>query len=326
VSVSGSVALPCSCRLLSHQTLLWHDRLGHPSLPSLRGMHFCLLVSGLPRSLPLLPPSPALPCLCCVEGQEGAAPHSSSFPPTPAPLQTLHMDVWSSGTVAGGAVWPRTYFVPLIQQVLGLLTSAGLTPPLLYPPPDQSPQPLQPASPLAAPSPYTEQSGCLTEPPASAGSWSPASTVRAVRTGRRVPRPRPPPVPGTHAMALRPSSVPLHVPLPPPPESSLPAVPDLEADLARAASPTVSRLLATVVTDPSFESNAASALVAKLVDFVAACHLEYATSLVAESASASPPSVGGECAIGTDVLEDRQEEFECLAATVPHLVAKLLAP
>ncbi|CAI7819776.1 unnamed protein product [Closterium sp. NIES-54] len=34
----------------------------------------------------------------------------------------------------------------------------------------------------------------------------------------------------------------------------------------------------------------------------------------ARSESASPPSVGGECALGTDVLEDRQEDFECLAA------------
>ncbi|CAI7775128.1 unnamed protein product [Closterium sp. NIES-54] len=80
-------------------------------------------------------------------------------------------------------------------------------------------------------------------------------------------------------MALRPSSVPLRVPLPPPPASSLPAVPNPESDIARAASPIIPRLLATVVTDPSFESTAASALVAELVDFAAACHLDYATSL-----------------------------------------------
>ncbi|CAI7761448.1 unnamed protein product [Closterium sp. NIES-54] len=125
-------------------------------------------------------------------------------------------------------------------------------------------------------------------------------------------------------MALRPSSVPLRVPLPPPPESSLPAVPDPEFDLARAASPTVPRLLATVVTDPSFESTAASALVDELVDFAAACRLHYASSLVAESDC--PPSVGGESTLRTDVLEDKQEDFECLAAAVPHLVAMLLAP
>ncbi|CAI7925189.1 unnamed protein product, partial [Closterium sp. NIES-54] len=95
VSASGEVAPPCSCRLLSHQTLLWHHHLGHPSLPRLRGMHSRLLVYGLPRSLPPLPPSLALPCLPCVEGRQRAAPHSSSFPPTNAPLQTLQIHVWA---------------------------------------------------------------------------------------------------------------------------------------------------------------------------------------------------------------------------------------
>ncbi|CAI7734582.1 unnamed protein product [Closterium sp. NIES-53] len=127
-------------------------------------------------------------------------------------------------------------------------------------------------------------------------------------------------------MALRASSIPLRVPLPPPPESSLPAVPDPECDIAHAAYPIVPRLLATVVTDPSFESTDASALVAELVDFAAACRLDYATSLVAESESDCPPSFTGECALGTDVLEEKQEVFECLAAGVPHLVAMLLKP
>ncbi|CAI7848228.1 unnamed protein product, partial [Closterium sp. NIES-54] len=147
---------------------------------------------------------------------------------------------------AGGTVRPRPYFVPLLQQ---------------------------PASPLLAPSPYSEQTGGLTErrEPAS----RPASRVRI---GRRVPHPRPPPVPSTHAMALRPSSVPLRVPLPAPPESSLPAVPDPESDRS------------------------------------------------CDSDSTSPPSVGGECALGTDVLEDRQEDFECLAAAVPRFATMLLAP
>ncbi|CAI7859427.1 unnamed protein product [Closterium sp. NIES-53] len=660
VSASGQVAPPCSCRLLSHQTLLWHHRLGHPSLPRLRGMHSRLLVSGLPRSLPPLPPSPAPPCLPCVEGRQRAAPHSSSFPPTTAPLQTLHMDVWgparvngqgreryfllvvddytryttvfplrskgevsavlipwirtvrlqlrarfgqdllvmrlhsdrggefsfdllrdfcrgegisqsftlpdspqqngiaerriglvmevartsmihaavphflwpfavryaahqlnlwprvslpetsptlrwtgkvgnasvfrvwgsrafvrdtsvdklsaraipfsgrhvrrgpapsgvsqvdplpgtapvqvavvlgaapgaASGGVeprgagsegagsrgaepegvepggaesegaepedaesegveswgaeprapgagkpgdagaggaavttgagdptepgaagaggagagvaavgspsaggagaaragavdpgaggAGGTVRPRPYFVPLLQQVLGVPSSTGLPPPFLCPPPDQSQPPLQPASPLPVPSPYTEQSRGLSE------CREPTSRpVSPVRTARRAPRSRPPPVPGTHTMALRPSSVPLCVPLPAPPESSLPEVPDPESDRARAASPTVARLLATTVTDPSFESAVAPALVAELLDFAAACRLDYTTALVAESVSASPPSVGGECALGTDILEDKQEDFECLAAAVPRFASLLLAP
>ncbi|CAI7923510.1 unnamed protein product [Closterium sp. NIES-53] len=150
-------------------------------------------------------------------------------------------------------------------------------------------------SPLPAPSPYAEQTDSLTErrEPES----RPASPIRAGHTGRCVPRPRPPPVPGTHIITL------LH-----------------------AASPTVPRLLATVITDPSFDSATASALVAELLDFAAACRLDYATSLVAESESDCPPSVEGECALGTDVLEDKQEDFECLAAVVPHLVAMLLAP
>ncbi|CAI7793862.1 unnamed protein product [Closterium sp. NIES-54] len=154
----------------------------------------------------------------------------------------------------------------------------------------------------------------------------PASPVRAARTGRQVPHPRPPPLPSTHVMALRPSSVPLRVPMSPPTELFLFAIPDPESDLARTASPTVTCLLATVVSYPSFESTAAYAIVAKLVEFAAACCLDYATSLVAEFESDCPPSVAGERALGTDVLEDRQEDFECLATAVPHLVAMLLAP
>ncbi|CAI7835614.1 unnamed protein product, partial [Closterium sp. NIES-53] len=116
------------------------------------------------------------------------------------------------------------------------------------------------------------------------------------------------------------------VPLPSPPASSLPVIADPASDRFRAEHSTVTRLLATVVTDPSFESTASSALVAELVDFSAHCRLDYAASLVAESESVCPPSVGGECALGTDVLEDRQEDLECLAAAAPHLVSMLLAP
>ncbi|CAI7775266.1 unnamed protein product, partial [Closterium sp. NIES-54] len=100
-SGSGPESAPCSCRLLSHQNLLWHHRLGHPSLPRLRGMASRVLVSGLPRSLPPLPPGPAPTCVPCVEGRQRAAPHSSEFPPTEAPLQTLHMDVWGPARVRG---------------------------------------------------------------------------------------------------------------------------------------------------------------------------------------------------------------------------------
>ncbi|CAI7803490.1 unnamed protein product [Closterium sp. NIES-53] len=99
MSASGQLAASCLCRVLSHQTLLWHHCLGHPSLPRLRGMHSRLLVSSLLRSLPSLPRSPAPPCLLCVEGRQRATPHSSEFPPTTAPLQTLHMDADVSGVL-----------------------------------------------------------------------------------------------------------------------------------------------------------------------------------------------------------------------------------
>ncbi|CAI5975302.1 unnamed protein product [Closterium sp. NIES-64] len=162
----------------------------------------------------------------------------------------------------------------VLRQVLSLPSSTGL--------------PLQPGAPLFAPSPYTKQTDWITgrrEP-----TSRPASPVRACRTGSRVPRERPPPVPSTHAMAIRPSFVPQRVPLPSPPASSLHDVADPESDLFRAAHPTVTRLLATLDTDPLFQSAAASALVSE-----------------------------GECALGTDFLEDRQEDFECLAAAVPLL-------
>ncbi|CAI7732479.1 unnamed protein product [Closterium sp. NIES-53] len=113
---------------------------------------------------------------------------------------------------------------------------------------------LQLDSPLPAPPPYAEQTDSTTErrEPES----RPALPVCVVRTRRRVPHPRPPPVPGTHGMALRPSSVPLQVTLPSPPVSALPDVPNPESHLVR-----VTRLLAIVVTHPSFESTTASALV-----------------------------------------------------------------
>ncbi|CAI7793824.1 unnamed protein product [Closterium sp. NIES-54] len=207
----------------------------------------------------------------------------------------------SGGTGAGGTMQRRPFFVlpppsslpppdSVLRQVLTLPSSSGLPPTLLSPPPCYSQPQLQPDSPLPTPSPYVEQIYSFTErhEPES----RPASPVCAVLTGSRVPRPRSPPVLGTHIMALCPSSVPLRVPLPPPPKSSLHAVPDPESDLAPAASPTVPRLLAIVVTDPSFESTIACALVAELVDFAAAYRLDYATALVAESESTCPPSVG----------------------------------
>ncbi|CAI7880463.1 unnamed protein product [Closterium sp. NIES-53] len=192
-------------------------------------------------------------------------------------------------SVCGGAVQPRPYYVPLLQQVLSLPPSPGPTPPLLSPPPVQG---------------LTERRDPESRPVSPVSHD--ASPFRTARAGR-VLRPRPPPVPGTHSMTLHPSTAPQRVPLPSPPASSLPDGPDPKSD---------SLLLCP------------SALVAELVDFALACPLDNTTSLVAEFASASvyPPSVGVECAPGTDVLEDRQEEFECFAAAVPHLESMPLAP
>ncbi|CAI7759254.1 unnamed protein product, partial [Closterium sp. NIES-53] len=166
----------------------------------------------------------------------------------------------------------------------------------------------------------TEQPGGL------AKRREPASRpVSPVSSGRRVPRQSQPAVSGPPLVVRRPSSPSPRVPLPPPPASSLPVVADPASDRFRAEHSAVTCLLATVVTDLSFESATASALVTELVAFAAQCRLDYAASLVAESASVYPPSVEGECALGTDVLEDRQEDLQCLAAVAPHLVSMLLA-
>ncbi|CAI6004414.1 unnamed protein product [Closterium sp. NIES-64] len=235
-----------------------------------------------------------------------------------------------AGVPAGSGVAARSrpYFVPLLQQVLGQLPPPFPPPSLACPPPVQLQSALPSASSLPGPAPYTGPKGGHTERrepasrPASPES-RPESPVRTALSSSRVQLQRLPAVPGTHRMSLRLSTAPQRVPLPSPPASSLPALADLGSDSLRATSPTVTRLLASVVTDPSFESVAASALVAELVDFAARCRLDYAASLVAESESVCPPSVGGECALGTDVLEDRQEKFECFAAALPHLVSML---
>ncbi|CAI7844480.1 unnamed protein product, partial [Closterium sp. NIES-54] len=572
-SRSSPASTPCSCHPLLHETLLWHHRLGHPSLPRLRGIASRALVSGLPRSLHPLPLGRAPICVPCVEGRQRAAPHSSTFPPIEAPLKTLHMDVWGSARVRGQGheryfllvvddnsryttVFPlrskgevtefdrggefssdlfrafcraegicQTFTLPpspqqngIAERRIGMVMDVArtsmihaaaphflwlfmvqyathqinfqlrvslpeTTPTLRWtgkvgdasvfrtPSPPQGPAPsgvsqvdpaepvevavdsgaargaepagvgpggvepggaepervesggaelerveprgaesggvepgraefggslaagvgatggaagagaaggaagagaaggtagagaagdpiaegtgavsavsggavqprpyyvpllLQSASPLSGPSPYSGPTRGLTERRKLASCLvSPVSRfvspVRTARAGRRVLLPRPPPVPGTHSMILRSSTAPQRVPLPSPPKSPIPDSPHPESASLRAAGPTVTRFLAFAVTEPLFESTVASALVAELVDFAAACPLNYAASLVAESASESvcPLFVGGERSLGKDVLEDRQEEFECFATAVPHLVSMLLAP
>ncbi|CAI7895886.1 unnamed protein product [Closterium sp. NIES-54] len=201
-----------------------------------------------------------------------------------------------------------------------LPSSTGLTPPLLCPTTDQSKPQLLPGSPLPPPAPHTEVTESLTE------CREPETRASTHVRARRVARPRPPAVPGTHVMVLLPSSVPHRVPLPSPPTSSLPDGRDPASDLARAASPTITGLLATVVTFPDLESTAAFSLVTELVDFDARRRLDYVASLVTESEYVRPPSVGGEPALSSDVLADRQFELECLATALPRFASMLLCP
>ncbi|CAI7825580.1 unnamed protein product [Closterium sp. NIES-54] len=125
MAVSGLVAASCSCWSLSHPTVLWHHRLGHPSLPRLRSMASQCLVSGLPRVFASLPPSPAPLCTPCVEGRLRATPHSSSLRPATTPFQTLHLDVW------GPAPHPRpkseSFFLVVIDDYSRYTTVFPLT-------------------------------------------------------------------------------------------------------------------------------------------------------------------------------------------------------
>ncbi|CAI7897893.1 unnamed protein product [Closterium sp. NIES-54] len=113
VAASGEEAASCLCLLFMHPALVWRHHLGHPSLPRLCSMHSCLLVSGLPMSLPSLPRSLAPPCLPFVEGRQRDAPHSA-FPPTTAPLQTLYMDIWGPARITGQG--SERYFLLVVDD------------------------------------------------------------------------------------------------------------------------------------------------------------------------------------------------------------------
>ncbi|CAI7845808.1 unnamed protein product [Closterium sp. NIES-54] len=206
----------------------------------------------------------------------------------------------AGGAGAGGAGGPGAAGTTLRRS---LSSSTGLPLPLLCPPTNQSLPQLLPGSLLPAPAPHTKVTESLTE------RREPETRASTPVRAPRVAHPRPPAVPGTHVMALHPSSVPQRVVLPEPPTSSLPHIPDPESDLACAASPTVTRLLATVVTDPDLESRP-----------------DYVASLVTNSESICPPPVGGELALDSDVLEDREFELGGHAGALPRFVSMLLCP
>ncbi|CAI7906497.1 unnamed protein product [Closterium sp. NIES-54] len=81
----------------------------------------------------------ALDCtarLPCIKGWQRAAPHSSSFPPTTAPLQTLHMDVWGPARVSGQGC--ERYFLLVVDDYTRYTTvlplcSKGQVPDVLIP-------------------------------------------------------------------------------------------------------------------------------------------------------------------------------------------------
>ncbi|GJP65650.1 hypothetical protein CLOP_g22518 [Closterium sp. NIES-67] len=84
----------CSCRSLSHPTVLLHHRLGHPNFATLRSTVSSGLLRGLPLTLPPLPPSLAPPCSVCVQSKLKQLPHRSSPSAAAQPLDLVHMDLW----------------------------------------------------------------------------------------------------------------------------------------------------------------------------------------------------------------------------------------
>ncbi|CAI7751895.1 unnamed protein product, partial [Closterium sp. NIES-54] len=89
--------------------------------------------------------------------------------------------------------------------------------------------------------------------------------------------------------------------LPSPPESSLTVSSHPITDYYRAARPLVSRVLASLVTDPRASPLSVSAPTAAVADFASTRRLDYATRMVA-APTPRPLSVGGESALGCDVL------------------------
>ncbi|CAI7796682.1 unnamed protein product [Closterium sp. NIES-53] len=89
-----------------------------PTTPSWHALSSSCLWSPQVSASPAALPCPALPPF--VEGWQGAAPHSSSFPPTTAPLQTLHMDVWGPARVSGQS--RDCYFLLVVHDYMRYTT------------------------------------------------------------------------------------------------------------------------------------------------------------------------------------------------------------
>ncbi|CAI7840767.1 unnamed protein product [Closterium sp. NIES-53] len=113
--------------------------------------------------------------------------------------------------------------------------------------------------------------------------------------------------------------------LPPPPASSLTNLSHPITDYYRVARPIVSRVPASLVTDPRASPSSVSALTATVADIASTRRLDFDTRVVA-APPARPLSARDEFALGCVVLEDRQFELEFLATTSPSLYAMLLSP
>ncbi|CAI7858383.1 unnamed protein product, partial [Closterium sp. NIES-54] len=131
----------------------------------------------------------------------GTGPRGPFFYPQPVNGSCC----WPRPRLGRADLGPQSSLPPpasALRHVLSLPSSTGLTPPLLCPPSAPSQTQLLPGSPLPAPSPYTELSDSLTERRESESHAFTPDRARCVACLG------PPAVPGTHVMALRPSSVP----------------------------------------------------------------------------------------------------------------------
>ncbi|CAI7869905.1 unnamed protein product [Closterium sp. NIES-53] len=111
-SLSGIHQPTFSTNLVSNAAIqdVWVDTF----IPGGQSVEIYSSLAPPPRSpLPAASPQHALPSPCLWPSQR-TAPHSSEFPPTTAPLQTLHMDVWGP-TPVGGTDQER-YFLLVVDD------------------------------------------------------------------------------------------------------------------------------------------------------------------------------------------------------------------
>ncbi|CAI7891568.1 unnamed protein product [Closterium sp. NIES-53] len=117
---SGSCVCP-RVRVRSGSTPLLVSPLVAPESPVAPPPWSPVLATPLWHALspPCLWSSQVFACLPCIEGWQRAAPHSS-FPPTSAPLQTLHMDVWGPARISGQS--RERYFLLVVDHCTRYIT------------------------------------------------------------------------------------------------------------------------------------------------------------------------------------------------------------